>query len=47
MAMVCATSADYNKTYFYYLSLAAEVDPGGSFSLFDKQAEVAFKMVKL
>ena len=47
VAMVCATSADYNKTYLYSLALAAEVDPGGSFSLSDKQAEVAFKMAKL
>ena len=27
VAMVCATSADYNKTYLYSLALAAEVDP--------------------
>jgi hypothetical protein len=47
VAMVCATSADYNKTYLYSLALAAEVDPGGSFSLSDKQAEVAFKMANL
>ena len=47
VAMVCATSADYNKTYLYSLALAAEVDPRGSFSLSDKQAEVAFKMAKL
>ncbi len=47
VAMVCATSADYNKTYLYSLALSAVVDPGGSFSLSDKQAEVAFKMSKL
>ncbi len=47
VAMVCTTSSNFNKTYLYSLALAAEVDPGGSFSLSDKQAEVAFKMAKL
>ncbi len=30
VAMVCVTSADYNKTFLYSLALAEEVDPGGS-----------------
>lgn len=47
VAMVCATAEEYNKTFLFSLALAAEVDPGGSFSLSDKQAECAFAMARL
>lgn len=47
MAMVAATTKEYNESYLYSIALGCEVDPGGQFTLTDRQAEVAFKLCRL
>ena len=47
MAMVAATTKEYNEAYLYSFALGCEVDPGNRFSLSDRQAEVAFKLCRL
>ena len=47
MAMVASTTTDYNTAFLYSLALASEVDPGGQFTLSDRQAEVSFKLCRV
>ena len=47
IAMVAATTAEYTAAFLYSLALASEVDPGGQFTLSDRQAEVAFRLAKV
>ena len=45
--MVDATTAEYTAAVLYSFALASEVDPGGQFTLSDRQAEVAFRLAKV
>jgi len=47
IAMVAATTAEYTSAVLYSFALASEVDPGGQFTLSDRQAEVAFRLAKV
>ncbi len=45
-AAMVATTDEYNAAFLYSIALGCEVDPGGLFSLSDRQAEVSFKLCK-
>ena len=45
--MVAATTAEYTSAVLYSFALASEVDPGGQFTLSDRQAEVAFRLANV
>ncbi len=45
-AAMLATTDEYNAAFLYSIALGCEVDPGGLFSLSDRQAEVSFKLFK-
>jgi hypothetical protein len=42
-----ATTAEYTSAVLYSLALVSEVDPGGQFTLSDRQEEVAFRLAKV
>ncbi len=47
IAMVAATTAEYTSAVLYNFALASAVDPGGRFTLSDRQAAVAFRLAKV